>query len=95
MKTLSIILLASLATLPMAGVAYADEVMTLSDAELDNVTAGSASVSAELTGDGLVFGAFLIGDVGDLGTFADVIALIIPLGGVPVLKLTVSADTLH
>jgi hypothetical protein len=95
MKKLWIILLTSLATLPLASVASADQPITLSDAELDNVTAGNASVSAKLTGDAIVFGAFLIGNIGPIGSFAEIIAAIIPLSGVPTLKLTVSADTFH
>jgi hypothetical protein len=79
----------------MVSVASAEQVMTLSDAQLDNVTAAGASVSADLTGEALVAGAFLIGNVGDIGSFADVIAFIIPLSGVPTLHLTSSADTRH
>jgi hypothetical protein len=100
MKKLLTILLASAATFATASLASAEEVITLSDAELDRVTAAGASVSADLTGDAIVFGAFLLGNLGGiggnlsgLGSFADVIAVIIPLSGVPTLTLKVSADT--
>jgi hypothetical protein len=89
MKKLWIILLTSVATLPLASVASADQVVTLSDAELDNVTGGAGgSVSAELTGDAIVFGAYLIGNLRTIGWFSGIVAGVIPISGVVTFELT-------
>ena len=93
MKRSLITLVASAATLAAVSAASAGEVVTLSDAELDSVTAAGSFVSAELTGDALVFGAFLMDNIPGTRSFTSLIAMIVPFSGVPKLTLTATADT--
>ena len=92
MKKLLIILLASAATFATASLASAEEVITLSDAELDRVTAAGASVSVDLTGDAIVFGAFLLGNLRVVGPFAGIVAAVIPISGLVTLELKAAVE---
>ena len=89
MKKLLTILLASAATFATAS---AEEVITLSDAELDRVTAAGASVSVDLTGDAIVFGAFLLGNLRVVGPFAGIVAAVIPISGLVTLELKAAVE---
>jgi hypothetical protein len=92
MKRLLAALVASSATVAMASVASAEQVITLTDAELDNVTAGRAFVSVDLTGDGIVFGAFLLGNLRSVGPFAGIVAAVIPISGLVTLDLKAAVE---
>jgi hypothetical protein len=92
MKKLLASFIAGAATCAMASVASAEQVITLTDAELDNVTAGSAFVSAEFSGDGIVIGAFLLGDLPSIGPFASIVAAVIPFSGLVTLELNAAVE---
>ena len=94
MKKLLATLAASAATFAMASVASAEEVITLTDAQLDNVTAAGARVSADLTGDAIVNGSFFLDNLPGVFSVAEISADITPISGVVTVVLTAHADTL-
>jgi hypothetical protein len=93
MKKLLPTLVASAATFAMANVASAEEVITLTDAQLDNVTAAGAFVSADLTGDAIVNGSFFLDNLPGVFSVAEIRADIQPISGVVTVVLTANADT--
>jgi hypothetical protein len=84
--------IASAATFALASVASAEQVITLTDAELDGLTAAGAFASADLTGDGIVFGAFLLGNLRSVGPFAGIVAAVIPISGLVTLELKAAVE---
>ena len=93
MKKLLATVAASAATFAMASVASAEEVITLTDAQLDNVTAAGAHVSADLTGDAIVNGSFFLDNLPGVFSVAEISADIEPISGIVTVVLTAQADT--
>ena len=89
---LSGLFIAGAAMLALANVASAEEPMTLSDAQMDSVTASGAFVAADLTGDAIVNGSFFLDNLPGAFSVAQISASIEPFGFATV-TLTASADT--
>ena len=95
MKKLVIAFVASAATFAMASVATAGELVTLTDAELDSVTAAGAFVSADLRGDAIVNGSFFLNNLPGEFSVAQISANVRPISGVVMLALTARANTFN
>jgi hypothetical protein len=66
----------------------------LSSAELDMVSGGRATVSADLVGDAIVNGSFHLDNLPGVFSVAQISGTITPFSGSPTLTLRASADTL-
>ena len=92
MKTSALSLIAGAAMFGAASAASAAP-MTLSTDQLDQVYAGRASVSAQLVGDAIVDGTFLLDNLPGKFSVANINATITPFGPATV-TLEAKADTL-
>jgi hypothetical protein len=86
-------IIAGAAVLALANVALAEEPITLTDAQLDTVTAAGAFVSADLTGDAIVNGNFFLDNLPGVFSVAAISASIQPISGIVQVDLVAVADT--